>query len=86
MRVDFFIARRIYFNQKNNELVSRPAVKVAVAGIIIGVAVMLLTIGVVIGFKHEISHKVSVLADIFRWSILIIIIPMKCNRLWWTQR
>lgn len=58
MRVDFFIARRIYFNQKNNELVSRPAVKVAVAGIIIGVAVMLLTIGVVIGFKHEISHKV----------------------------
>ena len=58
MRVDFFIARRIYFNQKNNELVSRPAVKVAVAGIIIGVAVMLITIGVVIGFKHEISHKV----------------------------
>ena len=58
MRVDFFIARRIYFNQKNNELVSRPAVKVAVVGIIIGVAVMLLTIGVVIGFKHEISHKV----------------------------
>ena len=58
MRVDFFIARRIYFNQKNNELVSRPAVKVAVAGIIIGVAVMLITIGVVIGFKHEISRKV----------------------------
>ena len=57
MRIDFFIARRIYFNQEKQELVSRPAVRVAVAGIAIGVAVMLLTIGVVIGFKQEISRK-----------------------------
>lgn len=57
MRIDFFIARRIYRNQDKKTPVSRPAVKVAVAGISIGVAVMLITIGVVIGFKQEISQK-----------------------------
>lgn len=37
---------------------SRPAVKVAVAGIAVGILVMLITLAVVIGFKSEITNKV----------------------------
>ena len=64
MSLAFDIAKRIHFDQGvpteggSAYRVSRPAVKIAIAGIAIGVAVMLLTVGIVVGFKQEIRQKV----------------------------
>ena len=37
---------------------SRPAVRIATAGIAVGLAVMLIAVSVVIGFKQEVSNQV----------------------------
>ena len=64
MSLAFDIAKRIHFDQGvpteggSAYRVSRPAVKIAIAGIAIGVAVMLITVGIVVGFKEEIRQKV----------------------------
>lgn len=56
MNVEYFIARRIHFRQDRKN-VSRPAVRIATIGIAIGLAVMLLTVSIVLGFKQEIRNK-----------------------------
>lgn len=53
------IAQKLYFSEENNRRSSRPAVKVALGGIVLGVMVMIVAISVVIGFKQEISQKVA---------------------------
>ena len=53
------IALRLYFSQKGTERQSRPAIRVALAGMIVGVMVMILTICVVVGFKQTITSKVA---------------------------
>lgn len=53
------IAKRLYFSQENSQRSSRPAVRVALGGIIIGVLVMIVAISVVVGFKQEIRQKVA---------------------------
>ena len=58
MRFETFIAHRLYFTQKEGQRSSRPAVRVALAGIIIGVAVMIVTVCVVVGFKQTVTEKV----------------------------
>ena len=57
MNLEYFIARRIHFEKKGEKNVSRPAVRIATIGIAVGVAVMLIAIAVVIGFKNEIRNK-----------------------------
>lgn len=58
MRFETFIAQRLYFSQNGVNRSSRPAVRVALAGIIIGVAVMIVTVCVVVGFKQTVTEKV----------------------------
>ncbi len=59
MSFEFFIARRIYSDtNKGKKHFSRPAIRIAMAGIAIGLVVMLVSLCVVLGFKHEISAKV----------------------------
>ena len=58
MNLPLFIARRIYSDQGDRHKVSRPAIRIATIGVAIGLAVMILTIGVVLGFKHTIRDKV----------------------------
>lgn len=53
------IAKRLYFSEEGEKRSSRPAVRVALGGIIIGVMVMIVTICVVVGFKQEITQKVA---------------------------
>ncbi len=53
------IASRLYFSQQGKERTSRPAVRVALAGMIVGVVVMILTICIVVGFKQTITQKVA---------------------------
>lgn len=65
-----FIARRIYRQQEGNRQVSKPAVHIATAGIAIGLAVMIVSVAVVLGFKQEIRNKVVGLgADVLVSSI-----------------
>jgi len=53
-----FIARKIYSDKGDKRKVSRPAITIATIGVAIGLAVMIITVSVVIGFKHTIRDKV----------------------------
>ena len=53
-----FVARRIYRSKEGEREVSKPAVLIAMWGIAIGLAVMIVAVAVVIGFKHEVRDKV----------------------------
>ena len=58
MRLSLFIARRIYGQNDDQRKVSRPAIRIATLGVAIGLAVMIVTVAVVLGFKHTIRDKV----------------------------
>jgi lipoprotein-releasing system permease protein len=58
LNTELFIARRIVSRQHSKNNFSRPVVAVAVGGISIGLAVMILAVSIVTGFKKEISEKV----------------------------
>jgi len=53
-----FIAKRIYATTDGKRQISRPAIRIALIGIMIGMAVMIVSIAVVMGFKSEVSSKV----------------------------
>jgi len=57
LNVEYFIAKRIHF-QQGKKNVSRPAVRIATIGIALGLAVMLISVCVVIGFKSQIENKI----------------------------
>ena len=58
MNLPLFIARHIYNNDGDRHKVSRPAIRIATVGVAIGLAVMIITVSVVFGFKHTIRDKV----------------------------
>ena len=58
MNLPLFIARRIYSVNGDKAEVSKPAIRIATAGIAIGLAVMIVSVCVVFGFKHAVSAKV----------------------------
>ena len=59
MNFPLFIARRIYSDHiGDQQKVSKPAIRIAVAGVAIGLAVMIIRVCVVLGFKHTIRDKV----------------------------
>lgn len=58
MNLPLFIARKIYGGKNEGKQVSRPAIRIAAAGVAIGLAVMLISVSVVLGFKHTIRDKV----------------------------
>ena len=58
MNLPLFIAHRIYSDDGDHRKVSRPAIRIATIGVAIGLAVMIITVSVVLGFKHTIRDKV----------------------------
>ena len=58
MNFPLYIAKRIYSDQGDKRKVSRPAIRIATIGVAIGLAVMIVTVSVVLGFKHTIRDKV----------------------------
>ena len=58
MNLPLFLARRIYGDKGDRRKVSRPAIRIATIGVAIGLAVMIVTVAVVLGFKHTIRDKV----------------------------
>lgn len=59
MNFPLFIARKIYNGNADQQKVSRPAIHIATIGVAIGLAVMIIAVSVVIGFKHTIRDKVA---------------------------
>lgn len=57
MNWKLFIAKRIYRSNEGGK-VSKPAIRIAMWGIAVGLAVMIVAVSVVIGFKHEVRDKV----------------------------
>lgn len=59
MNFPLFIAKRIYSDKGDHRKVSRPAIRIATIGVAIGLAVMIITVSVVLGFKDAIREKVA---------------------------
>lgn len=59
MNFPLFIARKIYNGEGGGQKVSRPAIRIATIGVALGLAVMLVSVAVVLGFKHTIRDKVT---------------------------
>ena len=58
MSLEYFIAKRIYFSKEGDRQATPPVVRIAMIGIALGLAVMILSVAIVIGFKKEIRNKV----------------------------
>ena len=58
MSLSLFLARRIYRDSEPGKQVSRPAVLIAMIGIAIGLAVMIIAVSVIVGFKSEVRDKI----------------------------
>ena len=58
MNLELFIARKIHFSKEGGRQVTPPAVRIAMIGIALGLAVMILSVAIVIGFKKEVRNKV----------------------------
>ena len=58
VNLELFIARRLLKGSETHS-VSVPIVRIALAGIALGVCVMLLSIFIITGFKKEITDKVT---------------------------
>lgn len=60
MSLPFYIAHRLYSSGGiQAKKVSHPAVRIAMLGIAIGMATMIISISVVLGFKHTIRDKIA---------------------------
>ncbi len=58
MNLSFFIARRLYSNKQHDRRVSQLAIQIATIGVTIGLAVMILSVCILLGFKNELTEKV----------------------------
>ena len=58
MNVEYFIAKRLFTAKEKNNRYTKPILRIAILAIALSVAVMLLSITVLTGFKNEISNKI----------------------------
>ena len=59
MNLEYFIALRLRRTNKGSETFSKPVIRVSIISIALGLAVMLVAIAIVVGFKNTISTKVT---------------------------
>ena len=57
-KVELFIANRFNREERDNQQMSRPAVRIAIVGIALGLAVMLISMAVIVGFKREVRNQI----------------------------
>lgn len=58
MNLPLYIARRLHGDNEDGKKVSRPAIRIATIGVAVGLAVMIVSVCVVLGFKHTVRDKV----------------------------
>lgn len=82
-----FIARRLFSGKgdANQKRASIPTIRIATAGVAVGLAVMILSVAVVLGFKDEISNKMTAVSahiEILDYNSLATpeAYPIQCNK------
>ncbi len=58
MNTEFFIASRLFFAKERKNEISHSVLTIAIIGIALGIAVMLLSVAIVTGFKEKVRQKV----------------------------
>ncbi len=58
MNTELFISKKLFFDKSNKKFLSQRIIRIALAGIALGLAVMIVSVAVVTGFKNEIRQKV----------------------------
>src|SRR5690554_3120749 len=58
MSIELFIARKLFFEKSSRKLLSQNIIRIALVGIALGLAVMIISVAVITGFKNEIRNKV----------------------------
>ena len=58
MNTELFIARKLFFEKSNQGFLSQKVIRIALAGIALGLAVMIVSVAVITGFKRDIRNKV----------------------------
>ena len=58
LNTELYIARRLYSESSDEKKISRPIISIAIVGIALGLAVMIVSVAIVTGFKSEIRNKI----------------------------
>ena len=58
MNIEYFIAKKLFTAKEENKSYTKPILRIAIFAIALSVAVMLLSIMLVTGFKKDISNKI----------------------------
>lgn len=58
MNTELFISNRLFFDKTNKKFLSQRILRIALFGIALGLAVMIVSVAVITGFKSEIRNKV----------------------------
>lgn len=58
MNTELFISNRLFFDKSNKHFLSQRIIRIALFGIALGLAVMIVSVAVITGFKSEIRNKV----------------------------
>ena len=58
LNTELYIARRLYSEGSDDKKISRPIISISIIGIALGLAVMILSVAIVTGFKSEIRNKI----------------------------
>lgn len=59
MNAEFFIARRLFFDKSKQQQLSARIIRIALFSVALGLAVMIVSVAVITGFKSEIKNKVT---------------------------
>jgi lipoprotein-releasing system permease protein len=59
LNLELFIARRLFYAKENKNGISNSVISIAVIGIALGMAVMILSVAIVTGFKEQVRQKVT---------------------------
>jgi lipoprotein-releasing system permease protein len=59
LNLELFIARRLLFSKENKQGISNSVINIAIFGIALGLAVMIISVAIVTGFEQEIRKKVT---------------------------
>jgi len=59
LNFELFIARKTFFDKENQSRFTRPIINIAIAGITLSLTIMLISVGILDGYKKEITNKVT---------------------------
>ena len=58
MNIEYFIAKKLFTAKENNNSYTKPILRIAIFAVSLSVAIMLISLMIVNGFKNDISSKV----------------------------